>query len=353
MSRALEILWQKLHHAGLVQGEIPAKNTEQSPWFIKILLAISGWLAALFLMGFIALGLSDLWREPTMALIIGLIMIGIAYAIFRGSKNEFAENLALAISLAGQGWVVFAFFELIESKSLPLILTGFLQILLIVLIPHYLHRIFSSFCAAVAFSIAMIALNLPFVFTSALLLAAAWIWLHEFDYPQHLSILHPIGYGVVLALLIIKGSNWFGDELWELGNNTGANFTQPWMDELLSGIVALWVVSQLLWRNSQALAQPRSHVILIGTLLVCVASMKAEGITIGTVVLILGFANSNRILMGLGVISLLTYISAYYYLLDTTLLNKSFSLLLIGVVLLVLHWALLKFTRAQEGKEHV
>lgn len=350
MSRIQETLWQKLHNAGLVQGEMPAKNTEQSPWFIKLLLAISGWLAGLFLMGFIGIGLSDLWREPTTALIIGLIMIGIAYAIFRSSKNEFAEHLALAISLAGQGWVVFALFELIESESLPLILTGFLQLLLVVLMPHYLHRIFSSFSAAVAFSIAMISLNLPFVFTSALLLAAAWIWLHEFDYAQHLSILHPVGYGLVLALLIIKGSNWFGDELWGLGNNTGENFIQPWMGELLSGIVALWIVSQLLWRHSQVLTQPLSLVILIGTLLVCAASMKAEGVIIGTVILILGFANSNRILMAIGVLSLLTYISAYYYLLDTTLLSKSFSLLLIGVVLLALRWVLLKFTSAQESK---
>jgi len=350
MSRTQEALWQKLHHAGLVQGETPAKNTEQSPWFIKLLLAISGWLAALFLMGFIGIGLSNLWREPTTALFIGLIMIGIAYIIFRSLKNEFAEHLALAISLAGQGWVVFALFELIESESLPFILTGFLQLLLIILMPHYLHRIFSSFSVAVAFSIAMISLNLPFVFSSALLLAAAWIWLHEFDYPQYLSILHPVGYGLVLALLVIKGSNWFGDELWGLGNNTDENFIQPWMGELLSGIVALWIVSQLLLRHSQALTQPFSLVILIGTLFVCAASVKAEGITIGTMILILGFANSNRILMAIGILSLLTYISAYYYLLDTTLLNKSFSLLLIGVVLLVLRWVLLKFTSAQEGK---
>jgi len=196
----------------------------------------------------------------------------------------------------------------------------------------------------------MISLNLPFVFSSALLLAAAWIWLHEFDYPQYLSILHPVGYGLVLALLVIKGSNWFGDELWGLGNNTDENFIQPWMGELLSGIVALWIVSQLLLRHSQALTQPFSLVILIGTLFVCAASVKAEGITIGTMILILGFANSNRILMAIGILSLLTYISAYYYLLDTTLLNKSFSLLLIGVVLLVLRWVLLKFTSAQEGK---
>lgn len=122
------------------------------------------------------------------------------------------------------------------------------------------------------------------------------------------------------------------------------------MGELVSGIIAFWVVSQLMWRHFQALTQPLSLAILVSTLLVCVASMKVEGIIIGMVILILGFANSNRILMAMGTLSLLTYISAYYYLLETTLLNKSFFLLLLGIVLLVLRWVLLKFNSAHEVK---
>lgn len=350
MSHAQKMLWKKLQHAGMVQGEMPANSTVESPWYIKLLLGISGWLAALFLMGFIGVSFPNLWHEASSALIIGLVMIGIAYAIFRSAKNDFTEHLALAISLAGQAWIVFAFFDLINTETLPIILTSFFQVFLVALMPNYLHRVFSSFCAAIAFSIAMISLNIPFLFTSVLLLAAVWIWLHEFDYPHYWPMLQPIGYGLILALAIIEGTNWFGDEVWDFSHNIDDNFVRPWMGELLSGIVALWAASQLLRRHFQTLTQAPKLMLLAGTLLFCAASLEARGIVVGALVLILGFANSNRILMAIGILSLLAYISAYYYVLDTTLLNKSASLLLIGVVLLLLRWALLKYSCAQERK---
>lgn len=350
MSRTQEMLWQTLQQAGVVQGEMPPKNKDESPWYIKLLLGISGWLAALFLMGFIGFGLSNLWREPTTALFIGFVMIAVACVIFRYAKNDFAEHLALAISLAGQGWSAFAIFQLMDDDSLSLILIGALQLMLIGLMPNYLHRIFSSFCAAIAFYIATVSLSMPFIFVSVILLAAAWIWLHEFDYPQHISILQPVGYGLVFALLIIKGSNWFASEIWNWRYDISNSIVRPWMGEVLISLVVLWMVWCILRRYFQVLTAPIPLAIFAGTLLLCVVSLEARGITVGMAILILGFANSNRILMGLGIVSLLAYISAYYYLLDTTLLNKSFSLLLIGMVLLATRWALLKFINAREGK---
>jgi len=54
----------------------------------------------------------------------------------------------------------------------------------------------------------------------------------------------------------------------------------------------------------------------------------------------LGYAGSNRVLQGLGITSLLFYISSYYYLMETTLLAKSQTLLVVGLVLLMIRWLL-------------
>ena len=40
MSRTQQILWQTLQQAGVVQGDMPAKNKDASPWYIKVLLGI-------------------------------------------------------------------------------------------------------------------------------------------------------------------------------------------------------------------------------------------------------------------------------------------------------------------------
>lgn len=350
MSRTQQILWQTLQQAGVVQGDMPAKNKDASPWYIKVLLGISGWLAALFLMGFVGLSLSDLWRELSTALVVGVLMIGIACIIFRSAKNEFTEHLALAISLAGQGLSIFALFGLIQNDSLVLFLIGLSQLMLVVLMPSYLHRVFSGFCAAVAFYIAMMSLGFPFVFVSILLLVTVWMWLNEFHYPNYFSLMQPVGYGLVFALLIINGTSWFSSDLWDWRYDVSHSVAQPWMAEVLSGMVVLWMVAQLLRRHFHSLGEKIPVVVFAGTLLLCIVSLEARGITVGIAVLLLGFANSNRILMGLGVVSLLAYLSTYYYCLDTTLLQKSLSLLLIGVVLLALRWALVTFFPVQEGE---
>jgi len=53
-------LWQELSKAKLIEGK-QAKPKLESPWFIKLLLSISGWFGALFLVvafgGFMSLTL--------------------------------------------------------------------------------------------------------------------------------------------------------------------------------------------------------------------------------------------------------------------------------------------------------
>jgi uncharacterized membrane protein len=78
--------------------------------------------------------------------------------------------------------------------------------------------------------------------------------------------------------------------------------------------------------------------------LVTAASFKAPGIATGLTLVLLGYANANRSLVGLGLVALLSYLSAYYYLLESTLLMKSLTLAVTGVVLIAARsvaWTLL------------
>ena len=57
---------------------------------------------------------------------------------------------------------------------------------------------------------------------------------------------------------------------------------------------------------------------------------------------LLGFLGGNYVLLGLGVISLLFYTAAYYYLLEATLLAKSATLLAVGLVLLIVRGGMIR-----------
>jgi uncharacterized membrane protein len=130
-------------------------------------------------------------------------------------------------------------------------------------------------------------------------------------------------------------------------------WNKPWLDEIITGMVVLYVVWHILQRYGQPVSERISMTALLGTVLLCVVSMKVQGITIGMVIMLLGFAGANRVLLGLGIMSLLFYISFYYYILNTTLLAKSQTLLIVGLVLLFVRWLMLNIVPMNKEAEHV
>ena len=351
MSRQPEQLWMTLLQAGLVQGTAPEPSGLESPWYVKGLLAFSGWLAALFLLGFIAVAFKFIIKSGPISFITGAAMIGGAFAILRIPKNEFFEHLGLAVSLAGQALVVWGIFELTnQNDKLAWMLIAQLQVPLAVVMPNFVHRVFSSFVAAFAFAMALSAMRVPYVFSGIVVFLAAWLWLNEFRYPQHMRKVRAIGYGLVLALIQLKGSVLFGylGMSWRSGRNSSELWVQPWMGEVLAGAVTLYVVWQLLQRHGQAISDRLAITALLGTLLLCAVSMEAPGITAGIVIMLLGFAGGNRVLLGLGIVSLLFYMSSYYYLLDATLLAKALTLLIVGLILLAVRWIMLGIMPVQK-----
>ena len=91
---------------------------------------------------------------------------------------------------------------------------------------------------------------------------------------------------------------------------------------------------------------------LLVTVAVTAVSLEASGIATGLLVILLGYSNGNRVLVGLGIAALLFYSSAYYYTLQTTLLIKSGVLAATGAMLLLARWVVLKWVFAPEESSH-
>lgn len=346
-------IWATLQEAGLVQGAAPTTEKLESPWYVKVLLAFSGWFASLFLLGFLGVGFEAILRSSIASAITGSLMIAGAYLILRMPKNEFFEHVALAVSLAGQALIAFSLFDDLSDKLAWLVI-ALVQVVLAVVMPNFVHRVFSSFIATFSFSMFLYAYGAPYIFSSIVMFIAAWLWLHEFQYLKHTRKIHAIGYGTVLGLIQLKGVALFSFNPigWQMGKTNNELWVQPWMAEVLAGAVMLYVVWELLQRLGHHLPEPLAITALVCTVILSAVSIEAPGITVGMMILLLGFAGSNRILMGLGVVSLLFYISSYYYLLDATLLIKAQTLLATGVVLLLVRWVMLKLIRREKETTH-
>lgn len=343
MIRENDPIWTKLLQAGIVAGSPPEGGTQESPWYVKTLLALSGWLAAVFLLGFIGMGFEFIFDSNVIAFTTGAIMIFGAFFVLRTPMNEFIEHLALALSLAGQALVIYAIFQFsMGSDNTAFLLVALLQVMLAQAMNNYIHRVFSSFFSAFSFSLFMTGVGWTFAVSAILLLLVSRCFLHEFSYPQQMRKIRAIGYGLTLALILFKAAGVYGNSpLPYIFHINEPQLFQPWVGELLTVAVTLYVIVRILLRNGLSLSGHLPLSVLAGTLLIGLVSLKVQGITVGMVILIIGFTGSNRLLFGAGIMSLLFYISSYYYLLEMTLLEKSQTLLVVGIVLLLARWIML------------
>jgi len=350
-------LWARLRAAGLVEGEPPAVAASRSPWFVRVMLGMAGWIGAMFLLGFVGVGFVMVIESATASFLLGAAVCAGAAFLFRAApENDFMSQFGLAVSLAGQvlmGYALVRWFG--HSFSAAALAICLQQALLFVLVPNFVHRVWTSWTGAYAAVYALGNAGLHAFAPAAVTLGFLWPWLAEFDHPRRGELLRAAGYGLALAAVqtaVMHGSLWL---VWLrdhgahalLGGELGL-----WIGNLASGLVLVWAVLRLLKREGVGLDTGHGRIALAGALLLALISLKAPGVGPAAAILVTGFANGNRVLAGLGILALLGYLSHYYYALHATLLAKSALLAGAGLVLLAARFALRRWWPRDEGVQH-
>ena len=349
------VIWARLRQAGLVQGEVPEQNGGRSPWFVRVMLGIAGWFGALFLLLFVGFGMSFVFKDSGVALVMGALACGVSAWLFhKVPENDFAGQFALAVSMAGQALMIFGIAEMTGSKSVAVmgVVVAAMQAALFWLLPSYVHRVWSAAIGAGALAVALADIGF-LAFTPALILGAfAWVWLKEFDHAKDGPLVRAGGYGLALAAVAIAVMHGefsiariLDNPKLPVGGAAGA-----WIGAGLTGAALLWAVVQLLAREDVALDSARGRIALVGAIILALATLQAPGIGPAAAVLVIGYANGNRVLAGFGILALLGYLSHYYYSLQITLLEKSAVLAFTGLALLAARLALIRYwPEAKEG----
>lgn len=337
-------LKERLGQGGIDIAESEAVPALETPWFVRALQAFSGWLAAMFLLGFIAMGAVFIIDSSVATAALGLVMIAGAYAALRAHAGDFLEHLALAGSLAGQLLMAWAL-----GSALGDVNAGFwwalvgLQGVLALVMPSLTHRTFSTFAASLALYLALIeGASAPSLAGGLVLLALTVLWLNEFRWPAYMRQLQALGYGLLLGVLAIQVMGYHGQSLIMGRYHYGAGLAwlEPWVGDALATLAFVLLLRHVFQRHKHAIA-PSAWVAAYGVAAVLMLlSLQAHGLSQGAVVIVLGFAIGNRLIMALGVMLLLLASTNYYYWLDVTLLTKSATLFVLGVLLLMLRWVL-------------
>ena len=359
------------------QGLIDAQNVNDkllnnaaaapSPWFISLLFGFSGVFASLFFIGFLTLILDNTGLlDSTLAVfIIGGILSVIGGFLFYNARirhSPFWNSLAFAITLAGQGYIAYALLASEIAEPLNIMLLLLVQLLMTVVIPNFVYRLLSATLALNClfyllnyYHFSEVSLGLLALITSVTHLQRYTLAVfipHKWRM-NALEITNAIGYASAYVLLSVsvyfiaaEYGNSFANfnSLDSYGEAFSYNY---YLAQGLLTLASLYAAYLILKRYQVKLRSTAGLLISAAIVLLGIMSIYVSGLLATSLIIIIATANSQRVLLGLGVIASVGYIFWYYYQLDTSLLVKSVSLFVIGIALLLLRWLLIKSYFAQ------
>ncbi len=335
-----QALWQKLQERDLVEGSVPALERTDSPWYVRVMLGIAGWIGSLFLFGFVGVGFSFVMQSAIASLVVGSLVCCGAFALFRLKRDsDFVTQFGLAVGLVGQMLLVYGFFELFgQNEAICYVAVFVVEVVLTMVMPNFIYRVISSMAAGVALSFALNSFGAYGVASALMAAGFALVWLQDARWVRFSRVCRPVGYGLALSLLLYRASLLWGRGLWWPRSYRGSNWLAlytPWLGKALLIAVFLAVVLVLLKRMHIAVAGRTGITILAGATLVMAVSFQTPGIASALLIIVIGFAVCNRVILGLGLLAFGSFLSNYYYMMQSTLLAKSMLLLGFGAVLLV------------------
>ena len=338
-----------------------AQSEARSPWFISLFFGMSGILASLFFIGFLTLILDNTGLlDSTLAVfIIGGILSVIGGFLFYNARirhSPFWNSLAFAITLAGQGYIAYALLASEITEPLNIMLLLLVQLFMTIVIPNFIYRLLSATLALSClfyllnyYHLSEVSLGLLALITSVTHLQryrlAAFIP-HKWRM-NALEITNAIGYAsayVLLSVSVYFIAAEYGNSFDSYGEAFSYNY---YLAQGLLTLASLYAAYLILKRYHIKLLSAAGLLISAAIVLLGIMSIYVSGLLATSLIIIIATANSQRVLLGLGVIASVGYIFWYYYQLDTSLLVKSVSLFVIGIALLLLRWLLIKSYFAQ------
>ena len=144
-------LVEALRARGVIAADAPAPpaDTLHRPWFIALMLGFAGWLAGILLLAFI--GMTFKLESTSAILVVGVVLCGAAWALYFADRNAvFLDQLALALSIAGQCAIAWALLDDVRSGLAIAATLLVLQLVVLLVMPNKTARTLAALFASIA-----------------------------------------------------------------------------------------------------------------------------------------------------------------------------------------------------------
>ena len=349
----------KLNDLGLLNNNVidkMASSEEGSPWFINVFFGFTGILSSLFFIGFLSLLLFEFsfFESFIGLLVVGTLLSAAGWLLFSNARTRYSpfwNSLAFAITLAGQMYIGFALLFEGFDPPISVLLLLLVQLIITVVMTNFIYRLLSATVALCC--LVYLSSYYGFSEVSLALLAVITIVAHlqRYSILQRLSqqwrsnfaeIISAIGYASALVLLGVSVYFIAAEYGYGRGGYEETISYNYYLAQALLTLASLYAAYLILKRYNIQLLSATGLIVIGATAVLGVVSIYVSGLLVTSLIIVIAFANSQRVLLGLGIIALVSYIFWYYYQLDTSLLLKSASMLVVGIGLLLIRWLLIR-----------
>ncbi len=310
------------------------EGKDAGAWSVKIFSIIGAWIGACLLVGF--LGLAQLFESTPALFIVGIpLTVGAVIGSHSFRKTTFLDPFTLALGILGQILLIAGFgtSELFSEDFWQYLL--WIGILIEGVILYFTLNPLQKFLSVILINIFLLSFfgierlyEFVHIMVGLLAIAFTYLWINEVEilkkykiaYHNYFPVLFAIIVSLVMVLAFTVNREWYHEfadvDLW-------------WISSVFLMACCLFTVHHILIRF-----ELKQHYYLIlglaGFLLL--PSIMAPGLAASFLILLLGFYRGHKITLGLGLICLIYFMSAFYYNLNTTLLIKSALLFTSGVL---------------------
>lgn len=318
---------------------------QPTPWFVRAMVGVGAWIAAILLVIFVA-GLGFMTGAAGF-IFLGLISMAGACAARYRFDGDFTNQLALAISLAGQGLFVVGLFQTGGFDDLE---TAFWSLIVIngvlaAIFPDKTHRFLS---VALIFGPLTLLLYIHEVHDLLAVLgpalAALFMWLlakePAFVAQGLQNALTPIRAGVLFSAFGVTMMSTFY-VLPQFVDEGFQFYPRPWLSTALYGAMLLIAERKVLADVFGGATSTFAMGVYVATVIVVVAAWPAPGMILSLLVIIIASVHGSGVYRGAGIAFLAVFSTAFFYGIDVGMLVKSGSLIATGVVVLGCRWLFL------------
>jgi hypothetical protein len=311
-----------LRTRGVIAADAPALTgpSHDRPWFVALLQGVAGWLGGIFLLVFLGVLIRP---ESTAGIAIcGVALLLGAWALYYADRNTvFFDQLALALSIAGQFALAWAIVKDSESGVFVAATMFVLQCAVFAFMPNRFARLLAAFFACAAW-----------VYTIRFLLRPGAGDGHSFDdeliwrSPLTGGYLVPLGW-VLTWVPMIALAAWLVERERRWMASPARVFARPALSGVLLGIAFAGLVTQPLGLFLLGDEQ-------LGLAVGWWSLFPLLSIALAVFAMVEAYRVHSAGILGAAVLAALVHLSRFYYLYGTTLLWKSLIMVCVGAALL-------------------